>query len=707
MSTKNFVPRANNEGGIGTETKQWGSVWSKNMYVDGTNVKNKLTILEQDLGSLNTSMTSANTALAAKATTFNNVDAMKAGNLAIGATALTLGYYSINDGGNALYNIRAAISGESYDNGSLILLNNGNVAELITDGTVSYKQFGAKADGVENDYGAIKACHVYANTTKKTVVNHGGSYYATGETILVATDVYNYDGVTFIVGNDNLKTNELFLMQHDADGVVADIDNVAIKTFMSNEFTIDNDYSQLFDKFFIIRTAVSLGLASNGINQDYITEPMVSDSNRTVLTMDSYATVKEWIVDITDISYTGEQGYTWSGGTVRSYDDTTYGICFLRINRNNCIVERLNLKVEDTLGEHYVIRGWKCCNLTIRDITLNTKSTPTWGYNIGYSYVSNVLLQNIKTAHGSSGNTFGSGNIKNITLENSRVWAFGGHANAFGDIIAFNCDIDNVIIGYGNGTIHYIDCRFTVATQTRNDYLPMFMGNIVFDNCTFPVFGFILRMGNENGTTPETKRDLTYFATITPPTFKFLNCKFNAYIGDIYVEASQKAYLASKVQMIYLSCSNMGVFRIEPAVDATYNGNPVDLLDMKVFECNPNSTAITSYQHLGELTINNKKLKYSITAETDVTINDLRFSEFYRFGYETHLQLCADITIDLAAYKPVISFPSKYAPSETTYIIGMLNGTATVFYLKNDGKLYTTAVTHVSSVRLYIDTSWC
>ena len=57
MSTKNFVPRANNEGGIGTEAKQWGSVWSKNMYVDGTNVKNKLTTLEQDLGTLNTTVT--------------------------------------------------------------------------------------------------------------------------------------------------------------------------------------------------------------------------------------------------------------------------------------------------------------------------------------------------------------------------------------------------------------------------------------------------------------------------------------------------------------------------------------------------------------------------------------------------------------------------------------------------------------------------
>lgn len=75
MSTKNFVPRANNEGGIGTETKQWGSVWSKNMYVDGTNVKNKLTTLEQDLETLNNTVVTDSNKLQHITDQYNAIDA--------------------------------------------------------------------------------------------------------------------------------------------------------------------------------------------------------------------------------------------------------------------------------------------------------------------------------------------------------------------------------------------------------------------------------------------------------------------------------------------------------------------------------------------------------------------------------------------------------------------------------------------------------
>ena len=156
MSTKNFVPRANNEGGIGTEAKQWGSVWSKNIYVDGTNVKNTLTTLEQNLGTLNT-------AAATKATTFNSVALMKEAPLEPGMVAMTTGYHNPNDGGAAVYNIRAAVSGETYDNGSTIFLDNGNVAELITDGRVNVKQFGAYGNGTTTDDTAFQNIATYAS----------------------------------------------------------------------------------------------------------------------------------------------------------------------------------------------------------------------------------------------------------------------------------------------------------------------------------------------------------------------------------------------------------------------------------------------------------------------------------------------------------------------------------------------------------------
>ena len=201
MSTKNFVPRANNEGGIGTEAKQWGSVWSKNIYVDGTNVKNTLTTLEQNLGTLNT-------AAATKATTFNSVALMKEAPLEPGMVAMTTGYHNPNDGGAAVYNIRAAVSGETYDNGSIIFLDNGNVAELICDGTVNVKQFGAIGNGTDDDTTVFQNTYSYAQAkgfvpfvgvaTYKITSNITGTFNSFGEVTITGggtVDIINLQEV--------------------------------------------------------------------------------------------------------------------------------------------------------------------------------------------------------------------------------------------------------------------------------------------------------------------------------------------------------------------------------------------------------------------------------------------------------------------------------------------------------------------------------
>ena len=201
MSTKNFVPRANNEGGIGTEAKQWGSVWSKNVYVDGTNVKNTLTTLEQDLGTLNT-------AAATKATTFNSVALMKEAHLEPGMVAMTTGYHNPNDGGASVYTIRAKVPGDVDNGGSIIFLDNGNVAELITDGTVNVKQFGAIGNGTDDDTTVFQNTYSYAQAkgfvpfvgvaTYKITSNITGTFNSFGEVTITGggtVDIINLQEV--------------------------------------------------------------------------------------------------------------------------------------------------------------------------------------------------------------------------------------------------------------------------------------------------------------------------------------------------------------------------------------------------------------------------------------------------------------------------------------------------------------------------------
>lgn len=92
---------------------------------------------------------------------YKNVAEMKSSDTAlVDRPCVTLGYYEQNDGGGAVYIIRAKTDTDVDDGGSIIVLNNGNVAELMVDGAVNVKQFGAKGDGTADDYDAItKALH--------------------------------------------------------------------------------------------------------------------------------------------------------------------------------------------------------------------------------------------------------------------------------------------------------------------------------------------------------------------------------------------------------------------------------------------------------------------------------------------------------------------------------------------------------------------
>lgn len=83
---------------------------------------------------------------------FNTVaDMLANNNLINGSYAKTLGFYTINDGGSAMYKIRSLNENEEVDNTFTFLTNNNLVAELIIkDKTISLLEIGCKSDNTEN-----------------------------------------------------------------------------------------------------------------------------------------------------------------------------------------------------------------------------------------------------------------------------------------------------------------------------------------------------------------------------------------------------------------------------------------------------------------------------------------------------------------------------------------------------------------------------
>lgn len=103
--------------------------------------------------------------------TFDTVADLKNASLFVGLKVSTKGYYSVNDGGSALYTIRSKDVADVEDGGSIIFLSNGNVAELITDGVVNVKQFGAKGDGTTDD--TVSFANACAKAEKVVFVPNG------------------------------------------------------------------------------------------------------------------------------------------------------------------------------------------------------------------------------------------------------------------------------------------------------------------------------------------------------------------------------------------------------------------------------------------------------------------------------------------------------------------------------------------------------
>ena len=100
---------------------------------------------------------------------YENVASMKLDDtLQEGDMAITLGYYTANDGGGAEYKI---VSGNyNDDGGSYHELENNLFAELIINNLVYPEQFGAHGDNLNDDTLRIQTCIDFASTNNITII---------------------------------------------------------------------------------------------------------------------------------------------------------------------------------------------------------------------------------------------------------------------------------------------------------------------------------------------------------------------------------------------------------------------------------------------------------------------------------------------------------------------------------------------------------
>lgn len=158
----------------------------------------------------------------------------------------TLGYYEANDGGEAKYLIREKTDADVEDGGTIHVLDNGLVAELIIEDGVNFEQFGAKGDGVNDDTEAIQKA---IDSGLKVVLNPKKKYMFS-KTLNITKPIVlegNYADLTYTGTETGIYFNAENIESHKRDlGSVTNIMlhapnadkaiewNYAIKTVLRN-----------------------------------------------------------------------------------------------------------------------------------------------------------------------------------------------------------------------------------------------------------------------------------------------------------------------------------------------------------------------------------------------------------------------------------------------------------------------------------------
>lgn len=149
--------------------------------------------------------------------TFNSVEEMKASNtLKAGALAKTLGFYTAGDGGGADYLITDNIGEDEADEASIIALQKGLYAKLLTNNYINIKQWGAYGNAANDDTAIFEKAINYINKNKKMLYLPIGRYKITRDLpsiysgVNIVGEVMGYD-ITDTTGTvicDNRKSNE-------------------------------------------------------------------------------------------------------------------------------------------------------------------------------------------------------------------------------------------------------------------------------------------------------------------------------------------------------------------------------------------------------------------------------------------------------------------------------------------------------------------
>lgn len=270
---------------------------------------------------------------------FDNVASMKvATNLINGSYAETLGYYSKNDGGNALYKIREVTNSDTVDEMLIISLSDENlVAELIYDSKLDVKKLGVYGDNTHDD--TTKIQYIFNHFIDKHVYFPYGTYLISSS---ISVPVTNYcyielDSKAEIKATSSM--NEMFRLTTSAsyftfDGGILNANSLA--NYCINSISDTNKYAPTYKNIFFQNALLSCFISkdpshTSGSEHGWINNCKCYNTSTLATGLEIYG--GDYVIESSEIFYTNvgiksgtiitvNDVHIWAGGDANSNDDT-------------------------------------------------------------------------------------------------------------------------------------------------------------------------------------------------------------------------------------------------------------------------------------------------------------------------------------------------------------------------------------------------
>lgn len=417
---------------------------------------------------------------------------------------------------------------------------------------VTYKEFGAKLNGIDDDTQYIKACHIYANNNGLKVVQQN-SLIVLSEEIEVKTDL-DLTGSTIIskLIDDDVPYNRTKSLFKIIGKPLTPIDVVGALTKGSKELNVSSNGFVAIMGNEIYMKRYNLGLETdvfnwenNYINNKKLTYPLINNhTNYTV-------SIRE---DDIPLSLKGCKFITEFS--------TSKALSLFRVERNNVTIDNVQLFTNGsgTISPLYsIVNVNKCCNVTLNNIQCD-KMSATEGNGLSY-FILLEMCNNISINNSRQGRVAWSGIngnwVRDIKANNCELFMFGCHA--FGSDMAINnSKIFNGIEIHGTGELNVENCTFyDNGISNKLDYGGEFRGTWNIKNCkAYNIQRFIYLYPpnynhgiecampniNINGLyfeSEKTNNSIVYFGYLDNQAFDSYLCK-NITLKNIIVETTQK-----------------------------------------------------------------------------------------------------------------------------------------------------------------------